>query len=145
MAIKGAIVVNGVPEKACFDNFTQLLQALGTYLAVEIPEQFFSNLVVSVAQPAQADRGKPWWRISPSGGFIGIYTYANNVWNQVLPAPNQVFWLYGDSSNPPAGFTYLDSTQTIFSAPDYAQLIAMAIPNGGPEPYVYYPAIYTGF
>lgn len=143
-SIKGAIKVAGVPDSACFSTFAELLRSLGSYLTVEIPNQTFSNVVISNVQPGQADRDKIWWRLSNSGGFIGIYGYSAGVWVQIFPAPYQVFWLYGDSSNPPTGFRFIDGTEGIFSAPDYAELIAKAIPTGGPAPYTYYPAIYVG-
>jgi len=144
-SIKGVIKVNGVPESVCFDNFTELLKSLGTYLTVEISNQTFSNIVISNVQPGQADRDKIWWRLSNGGTFIGIFYYGNSIWYQVFPAPFAIFWLYGDSANPPLGYRFLDNLNpVIFSAPDYAQLIALAIPNGGPAPYSYYPAIFTG-
>lgn len=142
-SIKGAIKVNGVPAAACFNNFAELLNSLGTYLTVEIPNQTFSNVVISVSQPGQADRDKIWWRISNSGSFVGLYFFSNGNWEQVIPAPQQIFWLYGSSDNPPAGYSF-DLVQTVFSPADYAQVIAMAVPNGGPAPYHYYPAIYVG-
>lgn len=141
--IKGVIKVNGVPTEACFETFADLLNALGTYLTVEIGNQSFSNIVISVAQPGQADRDKIWWRIANSGGFVGIYFFSNGEWVQIIPAPQQIFWLYGSSDDPPAGYSF-DLVQTVFSAPDYAQVLAMAVPNGGPAPYRYYPAIFVG-
>lgn len=142
--VNGAIKVKGIPDGTCFTNFTELLQSLSTYLTVEIPNQVFSNIIISPSQPGAADANKIWWRISNAGTFVGIYTYANNVWNQVLPAPNQIFWLYGSSATPPPGFSYT-AVATTLSAPDYAELIALAVPNGGPEPYRVYPALYVGF
>ena len=140
--IKGAIKVQGVPESACFQNFAQLLNALGTYLSVEIANQAFSNVVISVAQPGQADRDKMWVRLNPAGQFIGFYFYFNNIWNQVYPVPGEIFWLIGDSANPPAGFAFFDNSDGTMTGPDYTELIAMAVPNGGTPPFVYYPARY---
>lgn len=143
-SIKGVIKVQGVPDSACFITFADLLRALGDYLVVDIPNQTFSNVVISNVQPGQADRDKIWWRLSNSGTFVGIYQFSNGEWIQIFPAPNQIFWLYGDSSDPPTGFKFLDGTEGIFTAPHYAQIIAMAVPNGGVPPFVYYPAIYVG-
>lgn len=142
-SIKGAIKVAGVPDTACFTTFADLINALGEYLRVEIPIQSVSNLIISNVQPGQADRDKPWWRISNSGSFIGIYTYNDGVWSQVLPAPGQVFWLIGDSDNPPAGYSFT-AVASALSGPDYTALIAQAVPVGGP-PFTYYPALYIGF
>lgn len=143
-SIIGAVKVAGVPDSACFTTFAELLRALGDYLVVDIPNQTFSNVVISNAQPGQSDRDKIWWRLSNSGTFVGIYGYSGGSWVQVFPAPQQIFWLYGSSANPPAGFKFLDGTEGIFSAGDYAQILAMAVPHGGPAPYTYYPAIYVG-
>jgi len=143
-SIRGVIKVAGVPDSACYTTFADLLRSLGDYLIVDIPNQTFSNVIISNVQPGQADRDKIWWRLSNSGVFVGIYGYANNVWSQVFPAPQQIFWLYGSSATPPPGFKFLDGTEGIFSAGNYNQIIAMAVPNGGVPPFVYYPAIYTG-
>jgi hypothetical protein len=142
--IKGAVKVQGVPESACFDTFAQLLNALGTYLTIEIPNQAFSNVVISNQQPGQADRNKIWWRIANSGGFVGIYFFVNGEWIQVLPAPNQIFWLTGDSANPPTGFKFLELSDGILTGTNYTELLDLAIPFGGVPPFVYYPAIYVG-
>lgn len=142
-SIQGAIKVKGVPDSACFTTFADLLKSLGTYLIVDIPNQTFSNIVISNQQPGQADRDKIWWRLSNSGVFVGIFEFLNGSWIQVFPAPFQIFWLYGNSDTPPGGYKFLDGTEGIFSAPDYAQLISNAIPGGGP-PFNYYPAIYVG-
>lgn len=140
--ITGAIKVLDLPETACFTSFPDLIRSLEQYLAVQIPPQSFSNIVISNTQPGSADRDKIWWRLSNSGSFVGIYFYSGGNWIQVFPAPNQIFWLYGDSANPPTGFSFA-AVSSLFSAPNYATLIAQAIP-AGPGPYVYYPAVYVG-
>jgi len=142
--VKGAIKVSGVPDGACFTTFADLLKSLGTYLTVEIPNQVFSNIIISSTQPGSADAGKIWWRLSNAGTFIGIYTYANNVWNQVIPTPNEIFWIYGDSANPPAGFSFA-AVEELFDPVDYTHIIASAAPAGGVPPFVYFPVIYVGF
>lgn len=146
MTLLGTLKLIGNPEGQCtnFQSFAELLSAIANNIGVDVNNQSFSNLVISNVQPGAADRDKVWWRLSNSGTFVGIYTYANNVWNQVYPAPQQIFWLYGSSDTPPAGFSF-DLVQTVFSAPDYTQLIALAVPNGGVPPFSYYPALYVGF
>jgi hypothetical protein len=143
--ITGAIKVKGVPSSACFTDFADLLKSLGDYLLVEIPNQSFSNVVISVSQPGQADRGKIWYKLSSAGTYVGqfIYAGASGTWVQITPAPNQIFWLYGDSATPPAGYNF-DLVQTLFSIPDYTALMNQAIPAGLTAPYKYYPAIWVG-
>lgn len=147
--IKGAIKVQGVPQSACFKNFADLLNALGTYLTVEILNQAFSNLVISNQQPGQADRDKVWWRIANSGGFVGIYFFENGEWVQVYPIPGGIYWIgpspdHPDSSSPPEGWKLLEFTDGLFSLADYNHIIAQAAPPGSVPPFTYYPAIYVG-
>src|SRR5688572_3521784 len=134
-SIIGAVKIKGVPEEACFTDFTDLLNQLGNYLVVDIPNQSFSNIVISVAQPGQADKDKIWARIGSNGNFLGFYVYANNVWNQVFPTPNQIFWLYGDSTDVPAGYKFLEVSDGIFDLADYTVLMNQAIPPGLVGPY----------
>lgn len=141
-AIRGTLKSIGVPGEACFTNFSELLNLLGTYLVVEIANQNFSNIIISNSQPAAADRNKIWWRLSNNGSFVGIFAYSGGVWVQIFPAPQQIFWLYGNSASPPQGFSFA-AVQTVFSSGDYTQLMTMAIPSG-PGPYTYYPALYVG-
>lgn len=141
--IKGSVVVQGVPQEACFETFAQLLQSLGTYLSVEIAASAFSNVIVSNVQPGAADRGKLWLRLSNAGSPIGFYVYSATKWVQFAPAPNQVTWLFGDSANPPPGWILMPDDGQRISNADYAVLIAMAIPAGA-GPYSYYPAIFVG-
>lgn len=144
--IKGSIKVAGIPDSACFTTFAELLRSLETFLTVIIPNQTFSNVVISNVQPGQADRDKIWWRLSNSGTFIGLYGYANGQWSQVFPTPNQIFWLSdptGTTTVPP-GYKFLEATDGIFTAPDYATLMGNAIPAGIVGPYKYFPAIWVG-
>ena len=148
-SIKGVIKVQGVPESACFSNFSELLNALGQYLVVEIPNQTFSNVIVSTQQPGAADTDKIWFRRSNTGQFVGIYGFSAGSWIQLFPAPNEVFWLHPsaddpDSDTPPPGYKLLELSDGYFTPADYAAVIAQAVPAGGVPPYTYYPAIFVG-
>lgn len=142
--IKGAVKVQDVPQAACYDTFAQLLQDLGSYLTVEIPASSISNVVIGSQQPNVSDKGKLWVRLSNSGSFLGLYTYSGSTWNQVpAGAPGQVYWLIGDSANPPAGFQFIDNGDGTFTGPEYTLFIVNAIPNGSGG-YIYYPAKWVG-
>lgn len=143
MAITGAIKVLGLPNEACYTSWKDLFESLGKYLGVEIPDQAFSNVVISNTQPNAADRNKIWWRLSNSGTFIGVYWYANNVWSQIFPASGQITWVLGDSANPPAGYSFT-AVQAAMTAPDYAILMNQAVPAGLVGPYTYFPTLWTG-
>jgi len=140
--ITGAIKVAGVPDSACFTNFPELLRSLEQYLLVQIPNQTFSNVVISVQQPGSADVDKIWWRLSNSGSFIGIYGFANGIWNLVFPAPQQIIWVYGDSDNPPPGYSF-DLVASVLSPAVYTSLSATFLP-AGVGPYEYFPVVFVG-
>lgn len=145
--IAGSLVSINVPEDACYDNFVELIRSLPLYLGVEIPNQDFSNLVISTQQPGAADIGKFWGQISNAGTFIGLRTYANGVWNFIFPVPAAVEWIaakpeYPDSDSPPPGWRLLEAGDTLAT---YATIMAQADPPGVVGPYLYYPAIFVGF
>jgi len=149
--VKGTIKVTNIPQGACFNTFEELLASLGQYLTVEIPEQNFSNVVISVAQPGTADVGKIWWRLGGSGTFIGIYTFNHNTgtWVQVYPAPGEVFWLtgtadYPDSDTPPPGWSFT-AVALAMSAPQYAAVITPNLFPAGPGPFTFYAALWVGY
>lgn len=134
--IKGSIVVQGVPEAACFDSFAQLLNSLGQYLTVEIAASSISNVVISNQQPGALDRDKIWFRRANSGVFVGIYVFSGTQWVQVLPPPGQVIWMAGNSATPPAGYVLLPDDTVVFSHVQYAALF--------PDLTKCYPAKYVG-
>lgn len=134
--IKGAIKVQGVPDTACFDTFAQLLNSLGQFLTVEIAQSSLSNVIISNQQPGALDKDKVWFRLANSGSFLGIYIFNGTIWAQVLPAPGQVFWLAGNSTNPPPGYTLLPDDTAVFSNVQYALLF--------PDLTKCYPAVFSG-
>lgn len=134
--IKGSIVVQGVPEAACFDTFSELLNSLSKYLSVEIAQSSISNVVISNQQPGALDVNKIWFRLANSGSFIGIYKFSGTQWVQVLPAPGQVFWMAGNSASPPTGFALLPDDEVVFSHAQYATLF--------PDLTKCYPATFVG-
>lgn len=144
--LKGSIVVQGVPDTACFTSFAQLLNSLGQYLSVEIAASSISNVIISNIQPGSADKDKIWFRLANSGVFVGIYKYSGTAWEQVLPAPQQVFILYGDSSNPPPGFVFIQDGDGTMTSAEYTLFIAQyGVLTGGVGPtYAVYPAKYVG-
>lgn len=135
--IKGSIVVQGVPEAACFDTFAELLGSLSQYLSVEIAASSISNVVISNQQPGALDKGKIWFRLDNSGSFLGIYVFTGTVWAQVLPAPGQIFWINGNAATPPKGFQLIPDDTSVFSNVQYAALF--------PDTTKVYPAFFVGF
>lgn len=147
--ISGAIVPINIPDGACFTNFADLIRSLGEYLGVEIPNQDFSNVVISIQQPGTADIQKLWVQIGNSGTFIALRSYVPSlgVWAQLFPVPASVTWIaatpdYPDSDSPPPGWRLLEAGDTVAT---YATIMAQAEPPGLVGPYRFYPAIFIGF
>jgi hypothetical protein len=78
--------------------------------------------------------------------FLGFYVYSNTVWVQFFPVPNSVTWVYDTTgtSTVPTGYKLLEVTDGIFTAPQYALLMANAIPANTVGPYFYMPVIFIG-
>lgn len=142
--LNGFVKVVGLPENECFVTFSDLLKSLEQYLAIEIPIDNLSNVVISVQQPNDADKGKLWLRRASSGQFIGFYIYSGGVWVQISPAPNQVTWFYGDSREVSKGYRLIDSTSGIFTSSQFAEFVKQYISDPTNTYYVYYAAVFIG-
>lgn len=140
----GAIQVKGLPEEACFTTFKELLQALKDYLVVEIPRSI-TNVLFSVEEPAPDQRNYLWVRYNNAGGFVGLYIYAAGAWQLITPVPQGIFWIYGDSDNPPPGYLPILSGHPEFTAAQITFMEAQYYPSGGPAPYSIYAATFIGF
>lgn len=82
--VSGALVVQGIPENACFTSFTDLLKALPTYLGVQIPASV-TNVIVSNVQPSSSQTTSIWFRYSNAGSFLGIYVFSQGEWHNIYP------------------------------------------------------------
>lgn len=142
--INGAVKVLGLPDISCYTNIQEWAQDLANNMIVEIPADELTGVVVSVSQPDASSTDKLWIRRSSSGVIIGGYVYSGGNWTQLFPPPNQVFWMYGDSANPPDGYRFITQGDGTFTTAQYASLMTQAIlaPNG--IDYVYYPTLFTG-
>lgn len=107
----GQLVLKGVLESCSFTGFVDFVRALPDLLGVEIPASV-SNVVLSAEQPSEGERGKIWMRQDSDGKFVGGYIFSEGTWSQFFPAPNGIFWMYGDSRNVPPGYTLADEQNT---------------------------------
>ncbi len=82
--VKAPLVIQNIPENACFTTFKELLEALPQYLAVQIPDSI-TNVIVSNVQPSSSQTTSIWFRTSNSGGFMGIYVFAQGEWHNIYP------------------------------------------------------------
>lgn len=137
------LVSVGLPQDFCFENVQQLIQGISQYFKAVIPDSI-TNVIVSNSQPTSTERDSMWVRLSASGTIMGIYFYTGITWKQVLPAPNEVIWMYGDSADVPEGFILVDGSNPNFTAPEVAYLQGMFYP-AGPGPWTYFAVTFAGF
>lgn len=138
----GQLVLTALPELQCFTNFTDFLKTLPSLYSVEVPATV-TNVIVSASQPTSSQTTSIWVRLSNSGAILGIYVFSGGSWVQISPSPNQVIWMYGDSSNPPDGYKTTDDASGVeISAALATALKALWIAGdlAGP-PYEYFSAL----
>lgn len=142
--VRGAIKLDNFVEGQCFASWAEFLQALPTLLAVELPTGI-TNVTVGYNQPSSSERGNLWIRTDGSGSFIGLFLYMQSAWQQIYPAPNQLFLMYGDSRTLPAGYTLASSDPNISSV-ELANLQKVWTEGGtSPTWYSVFHCTYTGF
>lgn len=108
----GELVLKALPEVQCYTNFTEFLKALPSLYSVAVPSTV-TNVIVSNSQPTSSQITSIWVRMSASNAFIGIYVFSGGEWVQVAPSPQEVIWMYGDSSAPPAGYKTTDDASGV--------------------------------
>lgn len=141
--VEGSLKLRGLPDVACFTSFIEFLRAIPDYYGVEIPNSI-TNVVVSNIEPLDTQRDYIWFRRSNGGTFLGIYVYASGSWKQVAPAPQQVFWMYGDSRNVPDGYILVDNNNPNFTAGEVTALQAKYISDPSSTYFVYFATTYEG-
>lgn len=144
------IVLTGLPDTKCFTSWQDFLASLPDLLSVEIPVSSITNVVVSNTQPSSSQTTDIWFRVGNDGGFIGIYVFSQGVWNQIYPVnvdtpitTIQIFWFFGDSTQPPAGFTSTQAATIGLSSAVISHLFSLWFNDSGV--YTYYSAVFTGF
>lgn len=141
--VTGAIKFVDVPNDFCITDITSLVQFVQKHGMVEFNASAITNVVVSNEQPV--DTSVVWFKISPSGNFVGVYVYVQSQWLPVFPPPGQVIRMYGDSDNPPAGYQLITSTTPGFTSAMVTFLQAQWMPDpASPGNYLIFDVVYTG-
>lgn len=142
--VRGAIRLDGFQEGRCFTSWADFVAALPGMLAVEIPTGI-TNVTIGNQTPSDTDRDHLWLQTDGSGSFLGFYIYTAGAWQQIYPAPNQLFLMYGDSRSPPPGYTVATDDPNI-SASMLANLQKVWTLGGtSPDWWTVFHATYTGF
>lgn len=112
--ITGAIKFVDVPNDFCITNVTDLIKFIEKNGKIEFDASQVTNVVVSVDQPT--DTTVIWYKLSPSGNFIGIFVYIQSAWQQLFPVPNAVYRVYGNSTDLDPGFALITTSTPGFTA-----------------------------
>lgn len=142
--VKGSIVVQNLPDLACFTDFRELLLSLQTFLSVEIPASI-TNVIISNIQPGDDQRQSLWIRLSNGGNFIGVYFFAVGAWRQVFPQPNGVFWMFGDSRDIPNGYLLVDEDNPHFTTSGAQKIMSNYVVSVAGDFFTYFAVTFEGF
>jgi hypothetical protein len=142
--IKGAIKLNGLPDRASFHSWMEFVQALPRYLSVEVPKAS-SGVSVSKDEPPAEYRDALWIRRDSSGGLVGVYAFQGGAWHQVYNyAPNQVIWMYGSSLLIPPGFALIETGNSRIPSTVLQGIMSHYIPAVGGG-YGYFAVEFVGY
>lgn len=112
-SVVGALKLLGLPESNCYTTVNDLLKAIETLFAVEIPTDL-GAVVVGQNTPTEEERDKVWFRRDVNGKFVGIYVFCNDKWILAYNIiPGELPYLYGDSRSVPDGFRLATSANGI--------------------------------
>lgn len=143
--IKGAIVIQGLPETECFTTFEEMLTVLSKYLVLQLPIGLLTNVLVSNIEPLDSQRDSVWFRQDNSGHFLGVYIFASGSWKLAFPSPNQVIWMFGDSGNVPEGYSLIDHNNVHFTNSQADQIMLFyRKTNPGDSTYFYFAVTFEG-
>lgn len=141
--VTGAIKFIDVPNDFCITTITALVKFVQDHGVVEFDASQITNVYVGTTQPS--DTSVIWFKISPSGNFVGVYVYTQSQWIPVFPPPKQVIKMYGDSANLPIGYELITSTTPGFSSGMVTFLQASWMPNtSSPGDYLIFDVVYVG-
>lgn len=138
----GDLVLKALPELQCYTNFTDFLKALPSLYAVEVPATV-TNVIISPSQPTSSQTSSVWIRTNNAGTFLGVYVFSQGQWVKIVPAPNQIIWMYGDSSAVPFGYKTTDDASGVEISAALATALKLLWIQGdlGGPPFEYFSVI----
>lgn len=142
--VRGALKLNGLPDRLCFTSWKDFILSLPDLLSVEVPASA-SNVIVGNEYPTTDDINKIWYRRDPSGNFIGIYAFQNGQWRLLYNyAPNEIIWMYGNSAVIPEGFVLIEQGDAVIISTVVNALRSQYVPlvGGG---FAYFAVRFAGY
>ena len=143
--ILGALKLLGIPERACFQNWQQFVEAIPQYFAVEVP-QSITNVIVGSTAPSEDDRDKIWYRRDNNGSFLGVYAFQNGAWRPFYSlVPDSVTWTWGNSNSIPDGFILIEQGDSTIPSTVVNFLVGQYIPLPSGPGYQWFAIRFVGY
>jgi len=140
---RGSLKVNNLPDRVCIRSWKEFIESIPSFITVEVPASV-SNVVIGNTAPGEDDIDKLWLRRDASGTFLGLYIFQGGEWVLITPPPETVWWFYGNSEDPPNGYTTILTGDPVISPAVVEALIPRYVAIS-PGVYSYYAGRYTGF
>lgn len=140
------IVITGLSNTLCFTSLNDLLQYFSSNAFAAVPGTI-SNVTIGNVQPNATQRSNQWDFVNSDGNFQYIAFFDGTTWEQVLPAPQAVIWMYGapDSNTIPPGFTLIDDNNAKVTSDQAAHIGSFYGPTPGTPPYTYFAVTWDSF
>lgn len=116
MNITGAIRVINVPDDATITSARALIKSLEQFLAIDLPVDRITNVMVGSSEPEISNRDILWFKLDTAGNFKGLFVFVQGKWIQMFPHPSQIFRVYGDSREIEPGFALVTNDLPGFTA-----------------------------
>lgn len=142
--IRGAVKVDGLPDRVSFSSWRDAILALPELLTIEVPPGAI-GVVVGQDTPSEDDRNKVWYRRDKSGAYLGAYGFQNGAWHEIQQTGlQQVYWVYGNSLDVPEGFTVIEPGDAAVPEVVVNKIIGQYVPNGVGG-YSYFALRFSGY
>lgn len=140
---------DGLPDTEGFTSWQDALKGLLGKLFVDIPSSI-TNVKISEEAPTDSETNYLWGKRDSAGNFLGFAIFAQGDWRLIAAPtpPDSLFLISGDSTNPPVGFSVVDSS--MIGSSNLVQLQETWNPPGdglvvSEGPWTLFHVKYTGF
>lgn len=141
--VTGAIKFVDVPNDFCITDITDLVRFIEKHGKIEFDASQVTNVDVSVDQPT--DTTVIWYKLSPSGNFLGIFIYFQSAWQQLFPVPDGIYRVHGDSTNPQPGYEVISNTTPGFTTAMVTFIQTQWLRDPTNNFWVVFDVVYIGF
>lgn len=145
--VAGSLHVISLPERACFTTWQDFINSIPAFIGVELPVPL-SGVIVGPTPPGEGDRDKIWLFRDNGGNVNGLFAFQNGAWRlivQSIQGVTQIYWIVGDSENPPDGFTVIEEGDPTMPASTAQEIRALYAPNPVGPGFNYFAVRFSGY